>query len=375
MTSPSRHLCFFGLDLTFSAEDPDLLEELVTSVPGGPHLPPSHTCTCDARVRVHARAGADGWHVDVERRSGPASSHVYATMPNLLEGVEQIVTEAGIESARDRGRVPLHAAGAVSGSGAVLALGNSGSGKSNIAFAWMRTGAELLGDDVVYVTPDLDAEPFVRHFKLEVERARTFGIEPDRTPGYDPECSEVWAHPTDLGGRVATTPARIRRVIHLVFDPDAPERIERMGELELLDALLRSRIGEERVGAEEFDLLHALARAAEGYRVITSDTSAVAPRLLGPLEASTDASTPRVRADVVFRTVGTDWVAYDPAANEMHVLNLTSALIWELCDGDTTVSRIVELLGEVLENAPAPAELRVHVDEALAAFAERGLLE
>lgn len=43
---------------------------------------------------------------------------------------------------------------------------------------------------------------------------------------------------------------------------------------------------------------------------------------------------PRAREDVVFRRVGEDWVLFDPVAQEIHVLNLSAALVWTYCTGD-----------------------------------------
>ena len=83
---------------------------------------------------------------------------------------------------------------------------------------------------------------------------------------------------------------------------------------------------------------------------------------------------PTRRSDVVFRPVGSEWVVYDPENNEMHVLNLTSALVWEMCRGDTSPEEMATLLAELLTDAPGPDVLRMHVTDALAAFTERGLL-
>lgn len=49
---------------------------------------------------------------------------------------------------------------------------------------------------------------------------------------------------------------------------------------------------------------------------------------------------PRARADLVFRRVGGDWLVFDPRTQEIHVLNLSAALVWSFCTGDHPVEEI-----------------------------------
>lgn len=53
---------------------------------------------------------------------------------------------------------------------------------------------------------------------------------------------------------------------------------------------------------------------------------------------------PQAREDVLFRQVDDDWVVFDPAANQLHVLNLPAALIWSHCTGESTPAQIAESL-------------------------------
>jgi len=82
---------------------------------------------------------------------------------------------------------------------------------------------------------------------------------------------------------------------------------------------------------------------------------------------------PQARADVLFRQVDDEWVVFDPAANELHVLNLSAALIWSHCTGEHSPQQIAEALRDAygLEREQAAAD----VGAALERFREAGLLE
>ncbi len=81
---------------------------------------------------------------------------------------------------------------------------------------------------------------------------------------------------------------------------------------------------------------------------------------------------PQAREDVLFRQVDDEWVVFDPAANELHVLNLPAAVVWTHCTGDWTPEQIAEQLQEAygLESQQALTD----VSAALTRFREAGLL-
>lgn len=85
--------------------------------------------------------------------------------------------------------------------------------------------------------------------------------------------------------------------------------------------------------------------------------------------------TARGRDDVVFRALVDEWVLYDPATRQLHVLNHTAALVWSLCDGTLDEAGLAQALGDLLPSAPAEPVLRDHVRETLATFVREGLLE
>lgn len=57
---------------------------------------------------------------------------------------------------------------------------------------------------------------------------------------------------------------------------------------------------------------------------------------------------PKVRADLVFRTVDEDLVVYDPLSDRTSLLNLSAAAILDLCDGTRDARAIAGALQEEL---------------------------
>ncbi len=83
----------------------------------------------------------------------------------------------------------------------------------------------------------------------------------------------------------------------------------------------------------------------------------------------------RAREDVVFRRLEDEWVLYDPASQNMHVLNATAGVIWLHLDGTQTFEELVEHTRSAFD-PPAPVEVvRDDVVRTLGRFAAEGLLE
>jgi len=81
--------------------------------------------------------------------------------------------------------------------------------------------------------------------------------------------------------------------------------------------------------------------------------------------------TPRAkRTRLVVRELADETLVYDVEGHRAHCLNRTAALVWGLCDGKNTVSRVAEKMGERL-SATVPEEV---VRIALEQLADRGLL-
>jgi hypothetical protein len=66
---------------------------------------------------------------------------------------------------------------------------------------------------------------------------------------------------------------------------------------------------------------------------------------------------PDARKDrVLVEKIGDELIVYDQDRDHAHCLNLTTMLVWELCDGQTTVLEIAEALKKKL-NVPADERL------------------
>ena len=85
--------------------------------------------------------------------------------------------------------------------------------------------------------------------------------------------------------------------------------------------------------------------------------------------------TPQGREDVVFRQLADDWVLFDPAANQIHVLNLSAALVWTSCTGRLTVDDICREVTGSYPDAPDQSQIERDVRGALDRFRSEGLLQ
>ena len=83
---------------------------------------------------------------------------------------------------------------------------------------------------------------------------------------------------------------------------------------------------------------------------------------------------PEARGDIVFRQVGDEWLLFDPITGEIHVLNLSAALLWSHCDGTTPVATVLATLGEAFGDAPSREELLGEAHATLQRFQDCQLL-
>lgn len=84
---------------------------------------------------------------------------------------------------------------------------------------------------------------------------------------------------------------------------------------------------------------------------------------------------PKSREDAVFRSLGQEWVIYDPRTQLLHVLNTTAALVWSFSDGTRSPEGIADELVDVLTDLPDPELVVDEVRGVLEGFRQQGLLE
>jgi PqqD family protein of HPr-rel-A system len=81
---------------------------------------------------------------------------------------------------------------------------------------------------------------------------------------------------------------------------------------------------------------------------------------------------PRARADLDLVEIDDEKVVYDPRTGEVHYLNATAALVFELCDGSGSVR---EIAGDLAEAFGLPEDEVVdQVEGLVASLREAGLL-
>jgi len=83
---------------------------------------------------------------------------------------------------------------------------------------------------------------------------------------------------------------------------------------------------------------------------------------------------PKVRDDLVFRQLDDEWVVYDPAGEQLHVMNGSAAVVWLHCTGDFTVPEIIEEVARAYEYKVPRDRLDVDVAAAIRQFSEKALL-
>lgn len=76
------------------------------------------------------------------------------------------------------------------------------------------------------------------------------------------------------------------------------------------------------------------------------------------------------RSKLVVRELADETLVYDLEGHRAHCLNRTAALVWQLCDGENTVSRIAEKMCERLSARVPEGVVRLALEQ----LADRGLI-
>jgi hypothetical protein len=226
-------------------------------------------------------AGADEvWTLREEREAWiiePPALPVerFATLSHALDAIEFLVASRLLVL---HAPVPqLHAAGAVPRDQAVLAIGESGAGKSSVALHWSRSGIPVLGDDAVFLAERARAIAFPRLFSVDRARLASAGTTPDPALQWGTPDDEVRYDPASGGGWAP--PAPIGLIAFLERRPQGPpvaERLPKSRALSLLaGALLPTGCGPDRC----FDLLVGVAERARAVQLTFSDSGEAAREL------------------------------------------------------------------------------------------------
>ncbi len=86
------------------------------------------------------------------------------------------------------------------------------------------------------------------------------------------------------------------------------------------------------------------------------------------------AERPRVREDVVLRQADEEWVLFDPVNKKMHVLNVTSGLVWTLMNGETSLRSMVATISDSFDPPPPPSQVEQDLLDITTTFIDEGLL-
>jgi hypothetical protein len=91
---------------------------------------------------------------------------------------------------------------------------------------------------------------------------------------------------------------------------------------------------------------------------------------MGPQE--TPPHLPKVRDDIALVEIDGEAIIFDPAQSRLHHLNVTAAIIFQLCDGTGTTG---ELAADIAEVSGAPLDqVEREVGDVVARFGEMGIL-
>lgn len=252
--------------MALRVHDPTLAERLSRLFPvcdSPPTAPPA-----DRGAVVTVRRGPDGFVIEQAGTQQRCRS-----WDELLPTVEFALSQALLE--RHAGYVRLHAAGISADGRGVLALGAGGAGKSTLALAWQCLGHAGYGDDIVLIDREGQAHAFRRLFKLDPTITAQLGVDPAATPFWTPDSDEVWYDPAAAAGWAE--PAPVQGVAIVEYRPGAPLVIEPVPAVELLAALLPSRIPP--LQPWSFDCVAAVAEQSRGARVVYGDAMEAARAL------------------------------------------------------------------------------------------------
>lgn len=82
---------------------------------------------------------------------------------------------------------------------------------------------------------------------------------------------------------------------------------------------------------------------------------------------------PRRKEGLVLRNLGEEAILYNPDTKKAHVLNTTSLLIWDLCNGDQSLALIENTIKSRFA-VDDDSDVRADIEETIMSLSSEGLL-
>jgi hypothetical protein len=93
------------------------------------------------------------------------------------------------------------------------------------------------------------------------------------------------------------------------------------------------------------------------------------------MNTSPELERPKSRSDVIFRPLDDSWVLFDPVSEQLHVLNLSAALVWAHLDGESTPETVADAVGSAFSPQRTADQVFTDVMQTLGRFRDAGLLD
>ena len=261
-------VAFEVLGTTVEVETPN--EETTKAVAGLlPAYASPRRATATECWRISDREGA--WSIEGYR----APPDTFTSRDEALDALEYLIVLRLLHHA-DR-IAHVHASGAVRNGEAMLALGNSGAGKTSIAFHWSLSGLPVLSDDVVFVDHEAAALPFKRLFSVDPRQFHAAGLEPDRTPQIGIGDEHMWFDPASHGRWGDRAP--VGTLAFIRYDSSTELSIEPLPTPEALSLLLASVMDSGLSPEAAIDRLANVVKRARTVRVTFNDSAVAAAAL------------------------------------------------------------------------------------------------
>lgn len=180
------------------------------------------------------------------------------------------------------GRIPLHAAGILTGATAVLLAGPSGSGKSTLSLAAAMRGLRILSDDTVYI----QLQPRLRIWGLP----RPIHVFPADAPGF---IGETRLRGGKLKAAVAPPPGAepsvADRAIVVLLERGEAVRLEPIDPTVAVRGLSRLEPGFDLLEAESAKAIAAVTRGGAWRLTLSRDPAAAIEALMERFGAASEA--------------------------------------------------------------------------------------